>query len=91
MNNIQDVSVVLSQILSQIMPSYPAEFWQADTALFGAIAEFDSMSIVNLIGEIEDGFDIVIADEDIEAEHFSTVASLAELVLGLVQANTSES
>ena len=56
-------------------------FWSAETELFGAIAEFDSMIIVTLIGEIEEQFDVIFEDDDISAENFSSVESLANLVL----------
>jgi acyl carrier protein len=62
------------------MPAYPADFWQHDTELFGALPEFDSMTIVTLIGELEDAFDIVFDDEDINAENFETITSLMLLI-----------
>jgi acyl carrier protein len=68
-------------ILIAIIPGYDDDFWTDETELFGAIAEFDSMAIVTLIGEIEDQFDIEFDDDDISAENFATVSSLAELVL----------
>ncbi len=77
----QKVIKQLINILTEIIPSYEADFWSADTELFGAIAEFDSMAIVTLIGEIEEQFDIVFDDDDINAEHFESVSSLAQLVL----------
>jgi acyl carrier protein len=67
-------------ILTDVIPNYEDDFWSADTELFGAIAEFDSMAIVNIIGEIEEQFDITFDDDDISAENFTSVASLAELV-----------
>ena len=67
-------------ILAKMMPSYDSDFWQAETELFGAVAEFDSMAIVTLIGEIEDQFDIEFEDDDISAENFASIESLAELV-----------
>jgi len=79
MNLVQTVQLLIS-ILSDVIPSYEDDFWSADTELFGAIAEFDSMAIVTIIGEIEEQFDVTFDDDDISAEHFSTVASLADLV-----------
>lgn len=78
--NQEDVTQQLIQVLSQIMPSYDRSFWTADTELVGAIAEFDSMAIVTLIGEMEELFDIEFDDEDITGEHFASVASLCQLV-----------
>jgi len=68
-------------ILMAIIPGYDNDFWSAETELFGAIAEFDSMAIVTLIGEIEEQFDIELDDDDISAENFATISSLAELIL----------
>ena len=71
----------LIKLLIAIIPNYDKAFWNADTELFGSIAEFDSMTLVTLIGEIEEYFDIVLDDDDISAENFASVASLTELVL----------
>ena len=77
----EQTTVQLIKLLIAIMPSYEDDFWHAETELFGAIAEFDSMALVTLIGEIEEHFDITLDDDDISAENFSSVASLTELVL----------
>lgn len=74
-------SAQLIKLLIAIIPSYQDDFWHAETELFGAIAEFDSMALVTLIGEIEAHFDIVIDDDDISANNFASVVSLTELVL----------
>ena len=81
MNLVQTVQQLIN-ILTGVIPNYDHDFWSADTELFGAIAEFDSMAIVTIIGEIEEQFDVTFDDDDISAENFSTVASLADLVLG---------
>ena len=79
-NSVQIIKQLIS-ILTDIIPSYESDFWSAETELFGAIAEFDSMTIVTLIGEIEEQFDVTFDDDDISAENFASVTSLAELVL----------
>jgi len=79
MNTAQTTSQLI-RILVAIIPGYDDDFWTADTELFGAIAEFDSMAIVTLIGEIEDQFDIELDDDDISAENFATLSSLTELI-----------
>mgnify|MGYP000004647280 CR=1 FL=1 len=79
--NTQQTSAQLITLLMAIIPSYEDDFWHAETELFGAIAEFDSMALVTLIGEIEEHFDIALDDDDISAENFASVASLTELVL----------
>lgn len=77
----EQTSAQLIKLLMAIIPNYEDDFWSVDTELFGAIAEFDSMALVTLIGEIEEYFDISIDDDDISAENFSSVASLTDLVL----------
>jgi acyl carrier protein len=71
----------LIQILIGIIPNYEDDFWHEDTELFGAIAEFDSMALVTLIGEIEEHFDITLDDDDISADNFASIASLTELII----------
>ncbi|MEI6895630.1 MAG: phosphopantetheine-binding protein [Colwellia sp.] len=77
----RQITKQLITLLRGIIPNYEDGFWHADTALFGAIAEFDSMALVTLMGEIEDSFDISFDDDDISAENFSSVTTLTELVL----------
>ncbi len=77
----EQTTAQLIKLLIAIIPNYDEGFWSVDTELFGAIAEFDSMALVTLIGEIEESFDITLDDDDISAENFSSVASLTELVL----------
>lgn len=80
MSSVQTINQLI-RILMNVIPSYERNFWSAETELFGAIAEFDSMAIVTIIGEIEDQFDVTFDDDDISAENFASVASLADLVL----------
>lgn len=47
-----------------------------DSGLFGTIPELDSMAVANLLTEMEDRFDIVIDDDEVEAEMFETFGGL---------------
>ncbi|MDN5848805.1 MAG: phosphopantetheine-binding protein [Nitrococcus sp.] len=51
-----------------------------DTALLGSIPEFDSMAVVSVLTAIEESYGIVIDDDEISAEAFETVGSLADFV-----------
>ncbi|MDN5869996.1 MAG: phosphopantetheine-binding protein [Nitrococcus sp.] len=51
-----------------------------DTALFGSIPEFDSMAVVSVLTAIEESFGFVIDDDEISAQAFETVGSLAYFV-----------
>lgn len=47
-----------------------------ETPLFGALPEFDSMAVATFLTEFEERFDVLIEDEDVEAEDFATYGSL---------------
>jgi len=53
---------------------------RSDSGLLGEIPEFDSMAVVTVVTALEDRFDIVFDDEEIDAEVFATVGNLVELV-----------
>ena len=50
----------------------------ADSPLLGGLAEFDSMAVVTVVTMIEDEYGITIDDDDLSADVFATVGSLAE-------------
>lgn len=57
-----------------------ADNLHADSPLFGAIPEFDSMAVVTVVTGIEEQFGIVIDDEDLTEETFATMGSLSSFV-----------
>ncbi len=50
----------------------------ADTELFGALPELDSMAVAGLLTEMEDRLGITIDDDDVDGELFATFGNLAE-------------
>jgi acyl carrier protein len=52
----------------------------ADSPLMGAIAEFDSMAVVTLITLMEEQYDIRVEDDEISADTFATVGTLAKFI-----------
>jgi len=48
----------------------------AETELFGAIPELDSMAVAGLLTELEDRLDIMIEDDEVDAELFETFGNL---------------
>lgn len=52
----------------------------ADTEVLGNFPQFNSLTIVSVIGSIEDELDCVIDDDDITADIFVTVGDLAEFI-----------
>lgn len=74
---IEDVKRVLAQTL---LIGDKVDRFDASTALFGSIPEFDSMAVATVVAGLEEKFGITINDEDIRAEVFETVGSLSRLV-----------
>jgi acyl carrier protein len=54
-----------------------ASAFTADTELLGSIPELDSMAVVTILTLIEEEFGIQINDDDVSADTFATVGSLA--------------
>lgn len=52
----------------------------ANSPLLGAIPEFDSMAVVTVLTMVEEEFGITIDDDEISAEIFETVGTLAGFV-----------
>ncbi|QJB68450.1 acyl carrier protein [Parasphingorhabdus halotolerans] len=52
-----------------------AEF-TAETELFGALPELDSMAVAALLTELEDRLDIMIEDDEVDGELFETFGNL---------------
>lgn len=52
----------------------------AETHLLGAVPELDSMAVVGVIGAIEEHFEIVFGDDEIDGQTFATVGSLVDAV-----------
>lgn len=56
------------------------EEFDGETELFGALPEFDSMAVATLLTGIEEEFDVLIEDDDVEAEDFLTFGALSAFV-----------
>ena len=54
----------------------------ASTPLLGSLPELDSMAVLELVAALESRFGIVVDDDDVRAEAFETLGSLAALVGG---------
>lgn len=73
----------LKSILTDVLglESEDAEELTTDSGLFGHMPELDSMAVAGLLTEIEDRFDIVIEDEDVDGEMLETFGGLLDFVL----------
>jgi acyl carrier protein len=77
-----DVDPALRQLLAETLglPESQVATFDDRTELFGALPEFDSMAVANLLTGIEERFGVLIEDSDVEAEDFATFGSLKTFV-----------
>ncbi|MFM9936203.1 MAG: acyl carrier protein [Novosphingobium sp.] len=54
----------------------------ADSGLFGALPELDSMAVAGLLTELEDRFAIVIEDDEVDGDMLGTYGDLLAFVRG---------
>ena len=57
-----------------------AEGLTRESVLLGGIPEFDSMAVVTVVTMIEDELGVFIEDDELSAEVFSTVGTLADFL-----------
>ncbi len=55
-----------------------------ESRLLGSLPEFDSMAVVGVLTMIEEEFGITIEDDEVSAEIFETVGTLADFVTAKV-------
>lgn len=77
MSSLEQIKNILDMALSL---NGRAKGFDRDTALLGNLPELDSMAVVNLIASIEDHYGIVVEDDEVDAETFETLGSLADFV-----------
>jgi acyl carrier protein len=75
--DIADVKAVVVEVLGV---QERADALDVTTPLFGSLPELDSMAVLELIVELERRFGIAVEDEDVTADAFETIESLAEFV-----------
>ena len=73
-----DTDAQLRTILRDVLGLKPLQVarFDADTELFGALPELDSMAVAGLLTEMEDRLDIVIEDDEVDGELLSTFGNL---------------
>jgi len=76
----EQIIEILTQVLQ--LKADTAAKMAGDTPLLGAIPEFDSMAVVSIITALEEHFDFVVDDDEIDASVFETVGSLLAFVEG---------
>lgn len=79
-NGTIDIDAVKAVVVDTLGVEDRADAIDASTLLFGALPELDSMAVLELVLEIEQRFAIEIEGEDVTADVFETLASLAAFV-----------
>jgi acyl carrier protein len=74
---LDDVKLILTDVLNL---GDAGRALDAGSPLLGAIPELDSMAVVNLITALEEHFGITVEDDEISADTFATLGSLAAFV-----------
>lgn len=74
-----DIQYQLVELLSRIL-SRPNTYFEADTRLLGAMADFDSMALMLLLTEISHCFDVDILDAEFDSETFYSVSTLTAFI-----------
>ncbi len=77
MSSLGEIRNILAEVLQL---SDQGESLDTDSALLGALPEFDSMAVVSVIAALEEHFNFDVDDDEIDAEVFESVASLVAFV-----------
>ncbi|OUR63155.1 hypothetical protein A9Q74_02820 [Colwellia sp. 39_35_sub15_T18] len=70
----------IKTILTAALQLDEVDSWDENTAILGAIPEFDSMAIVTVLTMVEENYGIIIEDDEVNAEVFETLASLMAFI-----------
>ena len=77
-DRISDMTNAMRDLLRDVLgiSQERVDAFDADTPLFGALPELDSMAVASLLTEMEDRLGILIEDDDIDGETFETFGTL---------------
>ncbi|MDR1461827.1 MAG: acyl carrier protein [Azoarcus sp.] len=73
----QEVLVVIDEALGL---GGRAKNFQSDTPLLGVLPELDSMAVVGVLNLLEEHFDFIVGDDEIDGSTFATVGTLVAFV-----------
>lgn len=73
----REVKLLLNDVLN--LNGRAASF-DEDTPLLGSIPELDSMAVISLISAIEERFQCVVEDDEIDGAVFATLGSLVQFI-----------
>lgn len=73
----QEILSILDEVLN--LDGRSASF-DSRTPLLGALPELDSMAVVSIITTMEDRFDFIVDDDEVDGQVFETVGTLAAFI-----------
>ena len=78
----QENDAILRQVLQDILGLSDDRVAELDTdsGLFGYLPELDSMAVAGLLTEVEDRFDIIIEDDEVDGEMLETYGALLAFI-----------
>jgi len=82
MTTTQSIEARLRAVLADVLGLSPsrAAALTAASGLFGQMPELDSMAVAGLLTDIEDHFQIMIDDEDVNGDMLETFGSLTHYI-----------
>jgi acyl carrier protein len=77
-NDGNEIDKTLRAVLADVLGLDAARVaaFREDTALFGALPEFDSMAVAGLLTELEERLGILIEDHEVDADMMETFGAL---------------
>jgi acyl carrier protein len=82
LNGTLDIADVKAVVVATLGVEDRADMLDATTPLLGSLPELDSMAVLELVFELEQRFGIEFEGEDVTAEVFETLGTLAAFVEG---------
>ena len=78
MDNAEQVDAAVRGVLRDVLgiPATRVAAFDADTELFGALPELDSMAVAGLLTELEDRLGIMIDDDEVDGDMLATFGAL---------------
>jgi acyl carrier protein len=73
-----DVETTVREVLRDVLglSEARAAAFRADTPLFGALPELDSLAVAGVLTELEDRLDILIEDDEVDGEMLESFGAL---------------
>jgi acyl carrier protein len=74
----ESVETAVRGLLAEVLglPRKRVDTFDTETELFGALPEFDSMAVATFLTGLEERLDVLVEDDDVEAEDFMTFGRL---------------